>query len=230
MTIFAADRFPTGTTAIRRDTYAGRVLTAMPHRVIHDTGGEIALACWPGVQSLVPTTWIDWLQTGNPASRDAALRAYAARQWELGRWTWRDTIWLSITTQGAFFSVNLYFNAEHHSLDRWYVNFQRPCQRTTEGIDTFDLALDLVVEPDLSRWTWKDQGEYDQSRRMGIITDAEHRGVQAARAEVVAMIESRHGVFGANWPEWRADPSWPVPILPAEAMGQSCMVSAASGA
>ncbi|WP_371781674.1 DUF402 domain-containing protein [Streptosporangium subroseum] len=214
MTSPTAVRFPSGATAIRRETYGGRMLTAAPHRVIHDTGDEIALACWPGIRSLVPTTWIDWLQNRNPAARDAALRAYAARQWELGHWTWRDTIWLSIVDRDAFFSVNLFFSPDHGGLDRWYVNFQRPYCRTPEGIDTFDLALDLVADPDLSRWTWKDEDEYEQSRRMGIITDAEHRGVQESRDEVVAMIESRRGVFGANWPDWRADPSWPVPVLP----------------
>ncbi|MFC7641420.1 DUF402 domain-containing protein [Streptosporangium lutulentum] len=143
----------------------------------------------------------------------------------MGHWTWRDTIWLAITGRDAFFSVNLYFSPDH-SLNRWYVNFQRPYERTPEGIDTFDLALDLVADPDLSQWEWKDEDEYEQSRRMGIITDAEHHGVQEARDEVVAMIEDRRGVFGADWPNWRADPSWPVPALPADAMAEMTVSAA----
>ncbi|MFF3444579.1 DUF402 domain-containing protein [Streptosporangium sp. NPDC002721] len=217
MTVPAAARFSDGATAIRRDTYDGRVWTASPHRVVHDTGHELALAYWPGIRSLAPTTWIDWLRTGDTASRDASTTNLAARQWELGPWTWRDTIWLSIVGRHAFFSVNLFFTQDHR-LDRWYINFQRPYRRTLNGIDTFDLFVDLVVEPDLSRWTWKDEDEYDQGRRMGIITDAEHQGVQEARAEVVAMIENRSGVFGDDWPHWRAAPSWPVPVLPADVM------------
>ncbi|MFD4371875.1 hypothetical protein [Streptomyces sp. NPDC058486] len=53
-------------------------------------------------------------------------------------------------------------------------------------------------------------------RRLGIIGDAEHRAVSAAREEVLAMLASRSGVFGnaERWSEWRWDPSWPVPRLP----------------
>ncbi|WP_371657441.1 hypothetical protein [Streptomyces sp. NBC_00280] len=35
------------------------------------------------------------------------------------------------------------------------MNFERPTVRTAIGFDTFDLAADLVVDPDLSRWLRK---------------------------------------------------------------------------
>ncbi|MFD8531064.1 DUF402 domain-containing protein [Streptosporangium canum] len=177
------------------------------------------MAYWPGIQSLAPTTWIDWLQTGDTTARDAAITHLAARQWELGRWTWRETTWLSILTPGAYFSVNLFFN--HHRLDRWYVNFQRPYERTRDGVDTFDLFVDLVVAPDLSSCTWKDEDEYRHARRLGVVTDVEHRYVQDARDEVMAMIEGRRGAFRADWSAWRLDPSWPAPVLSPDAAAPS---------
>lgn len=175
------------------------------------------LAYWPGIQSLAPTAWIDWLQTGDSGARDAAIAHLAARRWELGHWTWRETTWLSILTPGTYFSVNLFFT--HHRLDRWYINFQRPYARTRDGLDTFDLFVDLVVAPDLSSCAWKDEDEYLRARRLGVVTDAEHRYVQAARDEAMAMIEGRHGAFRAGWPDWRLDPSWPLPVLPPGATG-----------
>ena len=48
----------------------------------------------------------------------------------------------------------------------WYANFERPFQRTPIGIDTFDLLLDLVIEPD-SSYRWKDEGEYRLGRQLG---------------------------------------------------------------
>jgi Protein of unknown function (DUF402) len=218
MTVPATARFPGGATAIRRDTFEGRVWTASPHRVIHDTGDELVLAYWPGIQSLAPTTWIDWLTTGDLTARDAAIATLAARRWDLDHWTWCETTWLSILTPGAFFSVNLFFDAQHHSLNRWYVNFQRPYQRTPIGVDTFDLVIDLVVTPDLSSYTWKDEDEYRHSRRLGIIDESTHEHVQHARDQVIAMIEGRHGAFGAPWADWRADPSWPTPTLSHDTM------------
>lgn len=97
----------------------------------------------------------------------------------------------------------------------WYVNFEHPTTRTADGFDTFDLTVDLVVDPDLSRLTWKDKDEYAHVRRLGIVTDTEHQAVDDARARVLAMIEERSNPFAdAEWTSWRWDPAWPAPSLP----------------
>lgn len=44
--------FAEGSTVVLRD----RVWTAAPYRVIRDTGTDLALACWPGVEMLKPAT------------------------------------------------------------------------------------------------------------------------------------------------------------------------------
>ncbi|MEU7642322.1 MULTISPECIES: DUF402 domain-containing protein [unclassified Streptomyces] len=66
---------------------------------------------------------------------------------------------------------------------------------TTDGFETFDLAVDLVIAPDLSRWEWKDEDEHAHARRLGIISDTEHQSVDAARAHILAMLEERTGPF-----------------------------------
>ncbi|MER6171376.1 DUF402 domain-containing protein [Streptosporangium sp. NPDC001681] len=224
MTVPIAARLPVGATAIRRDIFDGRVWTASPHRVVHDTGHELALAYWPGIRSLAPTTWISWSQSEDATARDAAITNLAARQWELGYWTWCESIWLSILTEHDFFSVNLFYTPDHR-LNRWYINFQRPYQRTANGVDTFDLFLDLVVAPDLSSHAWKDEDEYRHARRMGVITDDEHHQVQEARDEVLTMIQDRRGAFGADWSNWRADTSWPIPVLSPDVLTAEGVVS-----
>jgi protein associated with RNAse G/E len=208
--------FAEGSTAVRRDTVGGKVWTAAPHRVIRDTGGELAMCCWPGVELVAPTTWIEWLVTGDDAVRKRAVPDLASGRWRLGRWTWRDTTLLSRFRAGELFSVHHYFGAGRRG--GWYVNFERPFRRTAIGIDTFDLLLDLVVEPDLSGWTWKDEDEYAHGRRIGLIDDALHSRVDEARQRVLALIEAGEGPFADDWSAWRRDPAWPVPALPPDAL------------
>ncbi|WP_413813259.1 DUF402 domain-containing protein [Streptomyces sp. OE57] len=103
-----------------------------------------------------------------------------------------------------------------HRLRNWYVNFEHPEIRTEVGFDTFDLAVDLVIAPDLTRWRWKDEDEYAHVRRLGIVTDAQHQAVDAARAQVLAMLEERQGPFAdaVTWTVWRWNLAWPPPRLP----------------
>lgn len=58
--------------------------------------------------------------------------------------------------------------------------------------------------------------EYAHVRRLGIASDAEHRAVDAARGEVLAMLAERSGAFAQaeRWAGWRWEPAWPTPCLP----------------
>jgi predicted RNA-binding protein associated with RNAse of E/G family len=69
-----------------------------------------------------------------------------------------------------------------------------PFARVDGGVDTLDLLVDLVAGPDLT-WRWKDEEEYAHGRRLGMVTDVEHRAVTAAREAVVGMIEERRPPF-----------------------------------
>ncbi|WP_020578561.1 DUF402 domain-containing protein [Actinopolymorpha alba] len=139
----------------------------------------------------------------------------AAGKWELAAWTWETNTKLTLLVPGAYFSVDLFFR-DPGDLVMWYVNFERPFQRTPIGIDTFDLMLDLVIEPDTS-YRWKDEGEYTQARQLGIITDDEHHQVQQAREQVLALLDQRTGPFDERWRSWRREAHWQLPTLPVNA-------------
>ena len=205
--------FPEGSTVVRRDTLRGKVFSAAPYRVIRDTGAELVVALWPGVEMLAPSTWTEWLRTGNAAVRKQAIPNMAAGRWALDRWVWRDTTVLARYEPGQHFSVSSFFDRQGHHR-AWYIDFIRPCQRTSDGFDTLDLLVDLVVTPDLSACRWKDEDEYAQGRRLGLIDDTLHRRVEAARQHVISLVESRQGPFAEDWSSWRRDPSWPLPTLP----------------
>jgi protein associated with RNAse G/E len=201
---------------VRRDVFRGKVWTPTPFRVVSDTRDLLALALWPGVERLA--------STHQPAlsspRRDEIVRTVvlpdlASGRWELAAWTWETNTKLTLLVPGAWFSVDLFFR-DAGDLVMWYVNFERPFQRTPIGIDTFDLLVDLVIEPD-GCYQWKDESEYAQARQLGIITDDEHRHVQVAREQVLALLDQEIGPFDQRWRSWRRGAHWRLPTLPANA-------------
>ncbi|WP_063783295.1 DUF402 domain-containing protein [Streptomyces sp. XY431] len=206
--------FQPGTTVIRRDVHADRVWTAMPQRVVADTGHVLTLAYWPGIESLAPTTWITSTRTGDDVTRKQGLEDLAAGTWTLGPYRWTGTELLSHFLAGEWFSVHCFQDATTKEPLRWYVNFEKPYQRRPGGIDTLDLCLDLVVTPDLSGHHWKDRAEYAQLRRLGVIDDYLHRQVEQAQGRAITMLDNHAGPFATGWPTWAPDAAWPLPTLP----------------
>lgn len=74
-----------------------------------------------------------------------------------------------------------------------------------------------MIAPDGS-YRWKDEDEYEQGRRLGVITDNDHKEVSSAREQVVAMFERRVTPFDDHWPDWRPELDWPAPTLPTDAL------------
>ncbi|MFE5586104.1 DUF402 domain-containing protein [Kitasatospora sp. NPDC056531] len=206
-------RFESGARVVRRDIHAGKVWSAQPYRALADTGTVLELAYWPGIRSLAPTTWTTALRTGDDAVRKSGLTNLAAGTWMLDSWAWQDTVLRSRFEPGEWFSAHHFQTPAGEPL-RLYVNFEKPAVRTRIGIDTLDLLVDLVVEPDLSGHRWKDTDEYAHGRRLGFITDQDHRLVEQARERVLGFLQDRAGPFAAPWPAWAPETDWPLPQLP----------------
>ncbi|MER6162725.1 DUF402 domain-containing protein [Streptomyces sp. NPDC001868] len=207
--------FETGQTVVRRDVHRpGRVWSEHALRVVADTGEALVAACPPGGETRWPALYLKARDEGDRAVRTEAFDAMACGAWELAAAVWQETELLLWKPPAAWFSVNAFYTAD--GLRNWYVNFERPTARTGDGFDTFDLTVDLVIDPDLTRWRWKDEDEYAHVRRLGIVTDTEHQAVAAARDQTLAMLEERSGPFAdtAPWSAWRWNPAWPAPTLP----------------
>ena len=209
----SADPFAVGSTVVQRHVLGGRVMSAYPCRVLADDADAMRLAHWPGVRCEVSSEWATFFATGRQQDRALALAALGRRDWELVPWTWNSTVLVYELVDGRWFSVNRFHDPAAGALLSWYVNFQRPFVRVDRGIDTLDLLVDLVVGPDLS-WRWKDEDEYAHGRRLGLVTDAEHRQVEAAREQAVAMIETRQAPFRLDPEPWLPSPAWSDPELP----------------
>ncbi|WP_158701937.1 DUF402 domain-containing protein [Kitasatospora sp. MMS16-BH015] len=207
--------FQPGTTVLRRDVHAGRVWTAMPQRVIDDTGRVLTLAgLLAGDRGPVP----DDLDHRDPHRRrhhpQAGPRRPGGRHLDPRPLPVDRHRPLSHFLACEWFSVHCFQDATTHEPLRWYVNFEKPYQRHAGGIDTMDLALDLVLAPDLSGQQWKDRHEYSRLRRPGVIDDFLHHQVEQAQGRAIAMLDNRTGPFAGGWPAWAPDPAWPLPTLP----------------
>jgi predicted RNA-binding protein associated with RNAse of E/G family len=102
---------------------------------------------------------------------------------------------LRIAPIGAPFEVFAPMTRED-GVQSWYVNFERPLQRTAQGFDTMDEILDLVVARDFSTWARKDTDELELAVSMGFLplVDAE-RIDESCRA-----VESRLQRGDVPWP------------------------------
>ncbi|MGW4694030.1 DUF402 domain-containing protein [Kitasatospora cineracea] len=100
------------------------------------------------------------------------------------------------------------------ALISWYVNFETPFRRHPGGIDTMDLALDLVIAPDFSGHRFKDRDEYGHLRRLGVIDDYLDSQMHHASGRAIRMLDDQAGPLAAGWPAWSPDPAWPLPLLP----------------
>ncbi|MFD5753665.1 DUF402 domain-containing protein [Streptomyces sp. NPDC127033] len=159
--------------------------SAQALRVIADTGEALVTACAPGAQTLWPSLYAKARADGDRTVRTEAFDAMATGQWKLAPGVWQETELLLWKPPAAWFSINAFYTAA--GLRNWYVNFERPARRTESGFDIFDLTVDLVIGPDLSTLTWKDEDGYAHVRRLGIVTDTEHQAVELARAQVLAL-------------------------------------------
>ncbi|WP_307530592.1 DUF402 domain-containing protein [Streptomyces umbrinus] len=160
-------------------------------RVIADSGEALVTACVPGAETRWPALYAKAHSDGDRSVRREAFEALAAGEWELADGRWQETELLLWKPPATWFSINAFSTPT--GLRKWYVNLEHPTCRRADGFDTFDLTADLVVDPDLSALTWKDEDEYAHVRRLGIITDTEHQAVDVARTRAARRVATGDG-------------------------------------
>lgn len=194
-----------GSDAVCRGVFAGQVCSERAVRVIGSDSSSVTSARWPGAATRSETSYLESVRTGSRAGRERMRQAHVRGHWELADSAWQGTGVVEQVVSGRWFSVPRMHGPDGRLLC-WYVNFERPPDWRPDGWDTHDLELDLVVGPDRSA-AWKDEDEYEQSRRLGLITDLEHQAVQAAREEALSLAAARSGLFAADPGErWLPDP------------------------
>jgi hypothetical protein len=186
-----------GETALLRFIRYGQVRRASPHVIVQDDGELVALYIPAGAPSKVAVF------DGRP------IRGQADREWALRDHVWDTYHVLRLIRFGAGHSVELFWHEHDDSFAGWYVNMQEPLRRSPVGFDTDDLVLDISIEPDGS-WSWKDEDELEIAVDLGRFTAEEADGIRAEGERVIAARP-----WPTGWEDWRPDPTWPLPELPA---------------
>ena len=130
--------------------------------------------------------------------------------------TWSRTHLLHLTPTNRGYSIYLKWSVPDWEFLGWYVNLQMPLRRLLgiPGIETEDLYLDIVVDPDRS-WRWKDEDELAEAVLVGRVTADQARDIRAEGERVAAVIDGGEWPFTSEVAMWRPEPDWPIPELPA---------------
>ena len=172
-----------------RQTWRGRVWQAHAWYVVEHAETQLVLFAPIGAEawfSGVPIPQDDWSLTKSP-------------------FEWQH---LRIARPGERYSTLVIWDADW-SLQEWYVNFERPQTPYALGFEYFDVALDLVCYPD-GRWDTLDEDELEDGLRAGVLTEQD---AAEARADAERIVEQ--WPFPTGWENWRPDPEWEPPSLPA---------------
>ncbi|MBH1935594.1 DUF402 domain-containing protein [Streptomyces sp. AV19] len=183
-----------------------RVHICRPVTVVQDTDDLLAVWLASGTACVRPV-----LADGTPPYQEPLATRYTKpRTTAVGTWT--GTGVLKLARPGEPWSVWLFWDLDWR-FRNWYVNLEEPLARWAGGVDSEDHFLDIAVYPD-RRWEWKDEDEFAQAQRVGLMSAARAEEVRAAGHAAVEHIESWGAPFTSGWEGWRPDPAWPVPALP----------------
>jgi len=203
-------RWSPGEVIVLQDVYEAKLWAARPVIVVEDSADVLALWCPQGTVRKVPVT---------PGSMPAGVsrgewlaRALARLDWPLEDAPW-DVSSLMLHREGDWHAVWLSF-LESGEQWGWYVNFQEPYRRTKRGIQTMDLALDIIAEPARGSWRWKDEDEFALLIEHGVVGSETAARVRQEADLVIGRIERDEPPFDSAWPQWTPDPAWELPTLP----------------
>ncbi|NBM16592.1 DUF402 domain-containing protein [Streptomyces sp. GC420] len=191
-----------------RDHADDRVHICRPVTVAEDS--EELLAVWmaPGTECVRPV-----LADGTAVHEEPLETRYTAPRTTV-RSRWFGTGVLKLARPGEPWSVWLFWQPGWR-FKNWYVNLEEPRARWVGGIDSRDHFLDISVHPDRT-WRWLDEDEFAQAQRAGLMSGAQARTVREAGHAAVEAIRRWDEPFSGGWENWRPDPAWQVPVLPAD--------------
>ncbi|MFF3759897.1 DUF402 domain-containing protein [Streptomyces sp. NPDC002185] len=191
-----------------RGNGTGDVHICRPVTVVRDTPELLAVWMAPDTECVRPV-----LTDGTAVHEEPLATRYTApRTTERTRWAGSGV--LKLARPDEPWSVWLFWERGWR-FRSWYVNLEEPRVRWSGGVDSEDHFLDISVYPDHS-WLWRDEDEFAQAQRSGLMSPRQAAGVRAAGERAVERIKRWGTPFADGWEDWRPDPAWRVPELPAD--------------
>ena len=197
-----------GDTMLWRGIFRNQIWHAMSMIVVKDTPQELVNFLFPGAECMAEEHYARRV-------KDSKRRwDFKDREWQLEKCSWHTNRVVMITEPGKYYSTLLFWEHASNAFLGYYINFQLPYDKSHCGIDSLDLDLDIDVEPDLS-FNWKDEDDYRTAVEQGVIAPEWVKGIDDAKPEILKRIEQRQYPFDGSWLDWKPDPAWMPPKLPA---------------
>ncbi|MCI0610546.1 MAG: DUF402 domain-containing protein [Anaerolineae bacterium] len=174
---------------------------------MRDTDEELMLALLPGAECIA--------QEDYPEAKKNGRRwwDFKNQPWKLKTYIWRTNRLLLILEPEKYYSTMYFWNHESNEFLCYYINFQLPFKRSDCGIDTLDLDLDLLINPDFS-FEWKDVDDYQKAIDNEVIFPDWAHGIDSAKQEIFSRLEKCSYPYDGFWLDWMPDPNWLPPKLP----------------
>lgn len=190
-----------GKTVVVREIWNGRIWSGRPFVLVEDEPDMLVMFMPAG------TRWI------KPVTLSGGLLRIPKEEWKLAEA--RIPIHMLVFAKpGADYSIRMIWAEPEFKFVRWYVNLEQPLARTKMGFDYMDHVLDIVVDPDLSGWKWKDEDELQEAIELGLLSCIRADQLRTEGMRVLRMIEEREHPFDGSWLDWCPDPNWQSPELP----------------
>ena len=196
-----------GETIAWRGIFNERVWHVQPTIVVKDSPKELVLTLLPGTECIADENYPKGKKNGKRRWE------FMDNEWTLAKYTWHTNRLLLILEPEKYYSTICFWNHVSGKFLCYYINFQLPFKRNHCGIDTLDLEIDLVINPDLSV-EWKDLDDYNMCITAGMILPEWTREIDKAKEEVFRRLEERKYPFDGSWLDWMSDPGWSPPKLP----------------
>jgi hypothetical protein len=177
-----------------------------PMTVIHDRPDEVALLRRPGHVWKKRRAVLD-------GPRPEAGHTVVAWRDGFADDVWRHWRVVVLKPPQAEHAVSLFWHEAEDRPDFWYIDLTSPLRRSAIGFDFVENGLDIVVEPDLSSWRWKDEDEMEWAVERGHYLREELAALRAEGERAVERLVRERTRF-ESWLDWRPDPAWPLATLP----------------
>jgi protein associated with RNAse G/E len=171
----------------------------------------VALAILPGAECFAPSGYMNGKH--GPSGYWDRWGEYKKGDWEMQRYAWRTNKLLILLEPEKYYASFYFWRADTNQFLCYYINFQLPFRRSQIGFDSFDLELDMIIEPTYE-WHWKDVDQYQKGIAYGILLPEWIQEIEAAKPEIFEKLEKRQYPFNGAWLDWMPDPSWAPPTLP----------------
>jgi hypothetical protein len=207
-------RFEPGDHIVIRNVFQGCVQTVLPSIVVADTP-ELVVT-WLPLDTPVLNGVSDLSANHDGSKSHLNVDTITSKSWTMAERNWHTSGTLRLKNPRSMWSLWVCWEPEMAEVRGWYINIDAPYLRTRLGFDTWDMFLDVVVNPDRKTWRYKDEDEFAEAIEADIFTELEAQDVRDTAARALQTIVENRRPFSDAWGIWRPDQLWQIPQIPSD--------------